>query len=86
MKETFQNGAEFMYFLILTVLVVALPMIVGILLTLDGDYKVGLFLVTLSGIVLASALFGLAVKAGADSISAGLHLADNTEFIDYHRK
>ena len=72
---TLENGAQFMYFLIITVLVVAIPFTYGLYLFSEGNTDVGIFLIACSTIVLLSALFGLAVKAGADAISAGFYLA-----------
>ena len=73
------NGIQFVFYLVGAAIIVAVPLMLGLALLADGRIDSGIILLVCSGVFLLGVIFGLLVKVGADSISAGMYLANQDD-------
>jgi len=73
---TVANGIQYVIYLIGVGILISPLIIVGFALFMEEEFMMGIIMFVLAGLFLLGILFGLLVKVGADSISAGMNLVN----------
>ena len=79
-STTMANGIQFVIYLAGAAIILGAPIMLGLAFLTEGEIYSAIILLVCSGVLLLGVIFGLLVKVGADSISAGMYLANQEDY------